>query len=151
MHFWWVLARRFKLVWLENTLNLHNKNYQKCKTLAQKFKVLIITSSILIFAPKSDIFRDFFFTHFANCSWHIREVVGKQSTKVLQVEFSHSFCVLLLPSFWLLLASIFRVVGMRPVDETSGGSGAKLREVAMAARRDESQKRNRNFVAAIAV
>ena len=92
-----------------------------------------------------------FFTHFANCSWHIREVVGKQSTKVLQVEFSHSFCVLLLPSFWLLLASIFRVVGMRPVDETSGGSGAKLREVAMAARRDESQKRNRNFVAAIAV
>ena len=39
---------------------------------------------------------------------------------------------------------------MRPVDETSGGSGAKLREVAMAARRDESQKRNRNLVEAIA-
>ena len=58
--------------------------------------------------------------------------------------------MLLLPSFWLLLASIFRVVGMRPVDETSGGSGAKLREVAMAARRDESQKRNRNLVEAIA-
>ena len=47
----------------------------------------------------------------------------------------------------MLLASIFRVVGMRPVDETSGGSGAKLREVAMAARRDESQKRNRNLAA----
>ena len=79
--------------------------------------------------------------HTANCKLLLANSKGS----------ADSFICCLLLFGCMLLASIFRVVGMRPVDETSGGSGAKLREVAMAARRDESQKRNRNFVAAIAV